>query len=144
MAKIKVSFNRFYIVSELDAGAWENARRHYPEALVLKDEDENEYFSAGLDCEFRSHIGKCGVTFMDIPDIVANTNASEEEFPVYTVCASAALTGFELTQESVGAHIMEKYGPILENVNKVEEQVRAASEEYNQKVAVMTENIEFC
>ena len=113
-AKVTVVGEAAVITSGLKLDDVKTAKKYRPDALVLKDEDGEPYFCVGYTEKQNSHgaVGECGVTFSPVTD--ANGYAT------VTDCVSR--------EGDTAKYIADKYGFILLNLKKVEEQIAAQAE----------------
>lgn len=108
MAKGIVVGDALIITSEVTFEDWKLVKKYRPEALVLRDEEKNEYFRVGVGSGDVSQFG------------VEWGGETHDERKLATITLAIDGCG---TPEEIKADLAEDIGVILLNINKVEEKI---------------------
>lgn len=131
--KAIIKYNALFIASEHDVATIEKVKKYYPEALTLyKGEgEEREPVCAIATGDFAS-ANEYGVVF-------ANDSISEPKVAMMGVEIPSELT----SQDEVRAWVRDKFGMMLVNCNKIDQQITAALVEIRNDESAMNSFIIF-
>ena len=123
--KIKVLGSEVLLVSEHSIEKYQDVEGYNPSALILKDEDGEEYFRVCFD--ETDSVSNYGIVF-------DNNRPSQK---------AVARLSFADDEEITAETIVKKYGKVISNLNDIEEKVKFAYEEMRSDIESWAEDIEF-
>ena len=126
MANIKIVGNVAVIESAVPLDTIKRIEKYRPKALQLFDEDKKPYFAVGTTTGEGS-ASRYGVSF-------GQASYAESHNAVVTIDIPEGV-------EDIKAWVEDKVGVAILNLNKVEEQLGAASEEIDAELAAIREHI---
>lgn len=138
MAKFVVVGNILHVFMDVSGGDIRLAEEMNPENLSYFEEEDgvrNEKFRVKFDGMSADTLSKFGITFSG--GALRNDDDSEG-----VVQSSVKLPSF-MTKDEVADHIMYKYGPVLQYLNRIEAQIKNAILKYEDSVDEIRDSIEF-
>lgn len=122
MAKVTIFGNAAVITSTMKSEDIKTIQKYHPEALVLKDEDGDEYFRVGVGT--RGNVNVYGVTF-------DGETRDEAKYATLTLAVSPD------DGENIIDCIEDEIGNALANLNKVERGAAAVLEQIREERAAV-------
>ena len=138
MAKFVVVGNILHVFMDVSGGDIRLAEEMNPENLSYFEEEDgvrNEKFRVKFDGMSADTLSKFGITFSG--GALRNDDDSEG-----VVQSSVQLPSF-MRKDEVADHIMYKYGPVLQYLNRIEAQIKNAILKYEDSVDEIRDSIEF-
>lgn len=138
MAKFVVVGNILHVFMGVSGGDIRLAEEMNPENLSYFEEEDgvrNEKFRVKFDGMSTDSLSKFGITFSG----GALRNDDDDDGLVQS---SVRLPPF-MTKDEVADHILFKYGPVLQYLNRIEAQIKNAVVKYEDSVDEIRDSIEF-
>lgn len=138
MAKFVVVGNILHVFMDVSGGDIRLAEEMNPANLSYFEEEDgvrNEKFRVKFDGMSTDSLSKFGITFSG----GALRNDDDDEGIVQS---SVRLPSF-MSKDEVADHILFKYGPVLQYLNRIEAQIKNAIVKYEDSVDEIRDSIEF-
>lgn len=138
MAKFVVVGNILHVFMDVSGGDIRLAEEINPENLSYFEEEDgvrNEKFRVKFDGMSADSLSKFGITF--------SGGALREDDDVEGLVQSSVKLPSFMTKDEVADHILFKYGPVLQYLNRIEDQIKRAIAKYEDDVEAIRDSIEF-
>lgn len=131
MAKIKVVDQAVVITSSLTNKELTRAQKYFPEALILKEKNEDGKLVPVFAIEPAEipYVGKSGIVF-------PVTKGTSEEY------ASVTVTIPKQSKTARTEYVKDNYGKVLMNLNKLESAYKAQADAFDKEYAEISKNID--